>query len=152
MHTDTITAPKTAAPAINNAPLSPLECIALASCIASGDITTYKQGTPEGKYPIDVTVRLQGVVSKSKDTPARQPAKVNVWAFCRLLASKLNGPTLDAAINEAIELYNKGLTTEDAETAFKQRVEDAFEKLGNATIGTRSGQTRVSVIPTVIHR
>ena len=32
------------------------------------------------------------------------------------------------------------------------RVEDAFEKLGKATIGTRSGQTRVSVIPTVIHR
>lgn len=121
--------------ALNGVGINAAQAAAINSAV-KGD----NKQVPVGKHKVDITVRIRGEVTKSPDSMAEQPAKVNLWNLMRLLANKLNKDTIDSVINQAIAEYNAGNTVEDPE--LKAYVENAFAKLGKATTAPRSGQTR----------
>ena len=101
-----------------------------------------------GTYPVDVTIRVTGTVTKGADEVASQPQKADWPGMFALLADHVSKNVVDSVIAKAIEAYRKG---EDLEySATKRYVEDALERLGTATTTTRSGKTLVKGSVTIV--
>lgn len=100
-----------------------------------------------GTYPVDVTIRVVGTVTKSADETASQPQKADWPGMFALLADHVSKNVIDSVIARAIEAYQKG---EDLQYgATKRYVEDALERLGTATTTVRSGKTTVKGTVTI---
>lgn len=100
------------------------------------------KGLAAGKYPIDVTVRVRGVVNKGDDYTQDIVGKIDTWLLLGVALSKLNGATAESIVREAVEIE----ASKDADALTKQ-VKDAAK----AAIRNLKGTTATDCNGKVTH-
>lgn len=94
--------------------LGVLKAAATAAKGASNDLAA-------GTYPIDVTVRVRGTVTRGKDYTQAIVGKIDTWLLLGVALSKLNGATAESIVREAIAIEE----SDEGDTLTKQVKDDA---------------------------
>lgn len=116
--------------------LNPVEQAALIKAVRS-----MPKALPVGEHEIDMTVRVQGTLTKGADYDSATYQAIPFDKLFMIAMSKLNNITVDSIVKEALE-------SEELDTSeVKNKVKEVIAALTEKVVKTQSGKTtaRLSV-------
>ncbi len=95
--------------------------------VLAAKAATASKGLATGEYPIDVTVRVRGTVTKGDDYTQDIVGKIDTWLLLGVALSKLNGATAESIVREAVEIEqsaNADALTKQVKDAAKSAIRE----------------------------
>lgn len=83
--------------------LTNAEILAITKVVA-GKATKASKHLAAGEHPVDVTVRVQGVIKRGEDYTQEIVNKIDTWLLLGVALSKLNGATAESIVREAMAI------------------------------------------------
>jgi hypothetical protein len=124
--------------------LSGAAVIAVGKLVSEGDAKAASGSLAAGEYPVDVTVRVHGTVTRGANYTQQVVAKAEPWLILAAALSHLNGVTIESIVKEA-------LTADPALVdSLKQKAADAIAALKAPTDTPCNGKTTAKLVAEVV--
>jgi hypothetical protein len=98
---------------------------------------------PVGKHTVDVTVRIQGVITKGESFSQQIVEKAEPWSLLAIALSKLNGVTVESLVKEA-------LAGGPEVAAIKEQANGAIKAIKGTTTTTCAGKVTAKLTVTAV--